>query len=166
MFFFFFRFFCKSGPISKGFAFSLPQNWLILQLFRNFCEIGPSSKDFLGPKWGPCPRIFGEKVTHLGGIFPYALTCEYPPGPDAITFGILKKTKHNKTNKKTALYSSFSCSPVYQIVKCFVSATQRVQHSVHVSNTLICKKGNQNQPEPENFAWLLSQVCLQRYFTK
>ena len=32
------------------------------------------------PKWDPCLRIFAEKVTHLGGTSPYALTCEYPPG--------------------------------------------------------------------------------------
>ena len=26
-----------------------------------------------------CLRIFGEKLTHLGGTSPYALTCECPP---------------------------------------------------------------------------------------
>ena len=29
----------------------------------------------------PCPRIFGEKQTHLGATSLYSLTCEYPPGP-------------------------------------------------------------------------------------
>ena len=72
----FFRNFRKSGPISKGFSTS---KWLILQFFRDFCEMGPSSKDFFGAKWDPCLRIFAEKVTHLGGTSPYALTCEYPP---------------------------------------------------------------------------------------
>ena len=58
----------------------LPQKWLILQFFRKFCEMGHSSKYFFFTKMGPmCLRIFGEKVTHLDGTSPYALTCEYPP---------------------------------------------------------------------------------------
>ena len=44
--------------------------------------MGPSSKEFFGPKWDPRLRIFGKKVTHLGGTSPYALTCEYPPPPE------------------------------------------------------------------------------------
>ena len=27
-------------------------------------------------KWDPCLRIFGEKITYLGGTSPYVLTCE------------------------------------------------------------------------------------------
>ena len=42
--------------------------------------MGPSSKDFFEQNGDPCLRIFAEKVTHLGGTSPYALTCEYPPG--------------------------------------------------------------------------------------
>ena len=57
----------------------LPQKRLFLPIFRNFCEMGPSSKDSFWPKWDPCQRILGEKVTHLGSTSPYALTCEYPP---------------------------------------------------------------------------------------
>ena len=37
------------------------------------------------PKWDPCLRIFGEKVTRLGGTSLYALTCEYPPPPRHLT---------------------------------------------------------------------------------
>ena len=71
-----FRNFCKLRPISKGF---LSQKRLILQFVRNFCKMGPSSMIFLTIV-GPYLRIFGEKVSHLGGTSPYALTCEYPPG--------------------------------------------------------------------------------------
>ena len=71
----FLEFFANRDPFLMIF---LPQKWLILQFFHDFGETGPSSKDFL-TKWDPCPRIFGEKVTHLGGTSPFALTCEYPP---------------------------------------------------------------------------------------
>ena len=30
-------------------------------------------------KMAPMSKDFAEKVTHLGGTSPYALTCEYPP---------------------------------------------------------------------------------------
>ena len=49
--------------------------------------MGPSSKDFFGPKWDPWLRIFGEKVTHLGGTSLYALKCEYPPGFTILDLG-------------------------------------------------------------------------------
>ena len=65
------------GPISKGFFYLKTADFT---MFCNFCEMGPSSKDFFWPKWDPCLRSFGKKVTHLDGTSPYALTCEYPPG--------------------------------------------------------------------------------------
>ena len=49
--------------------------------FFFFCEMGPSSKDFFDQNGTLVRlRIFGEKVTHLGGTSPYVLTCENPPG--------------------------------------------------------------------------------------
>ena len=79
----------KPLPISK---------WLIRQFSRNFRKSRPIPKGFsaskladsaifvkwdcslriFSTKMGPCLRIFGEKVTYLGGTSPYALTCEYP----------------------------------------------------------------------------------------
>ena len=59
--------------------------------FCNFCENGSSSKD-VWPKWNPCLRILGEKVTHLGGISPNALTFEYPtPPPRILTITLCTK---------------------------------------------------------------------------
>ena len=40
--------------------------------------MGPSSKDFYDQN-GTHLRIFGQKVTHLGGTSPYALTCVSTP---------------------------------------------------------------------------------------
>ena len=69
--FFFFEIFANPDPFLRVF---LPQKWLILQIFRNFGAMGPSFKDFFWLKWDPCLRIFCEKLTHLGGTSPYALT--------------------------------------------------------------------------------------------
>ena len=66
----FFEIFANRYPFLRVF---LPQKWLILHSFCIFCEMGPSSKDFLWPNWDPCLRIFGQKVTHLGGTSLYAL---------------------------------------------------------------------------------------------
>ena len=37
---------------------------------------------------GPMSKDFSEKVTHLGGTSPYALTCEYPPPPVVATLPV------------------------------------------------------------------------------
>ena len=47
-------------------------------IFLQFLWNGTLFFFFFWPNWDPCLRIFGEKVTHLGSISPYALTCEYP----------------------------------------------------------------------------------------
>ena len=82
-----FEIFANRDPFLRVF---LPQTRLILQVFHNFCEMGPSSNNIFLPKWNPCLRIFGEKVTHLGGTSPYALTCEYPPLVYIITFTVFQ----------------------------------------------------------------------------
>ena len=74
----FFRNFCKLRPISKGFSTSKMVNFTFF--FFKFCEMGPSSKNFFDQNEIHVYRFLVKKVTHLGGIFLYALTCEYPPG--------------------------------------------------------------------------------------
>ena len=75
----FFWNFCKSGPISKGFSTSNMADFSIL------CEMDSLLRIFW-PKLDPCLRTFSEKVTHLGGTFLYALTCEYHFPPPTQTF--------------------------------------------------------------------------------
>ena len=95
----------KPLSISKDFA-PPPQKWLICFLFcfvfEFFAIRDPFLRSFLADftifcnfaivkwdhllrifwaKWDPCLKIFGEKVTHLGGTSLYALRCEYPPPP-------------------------------------------------------------------------------------
>ena len=51
-------------------------------IFRNFFVIGPSSKHFFWQKWDPFLRIFGVKVTNLGGIhIPACFNMWVPPSP-------------------------------------------------------------------------------------
>ena len=72
----FFRNFRKSRLISKGVSASKTADFAIFSqiLWNETLQIG-----FFWPKWDPCLRIFGEKVTHLGGTSPHALSYELPP---------------------------------------------------------------------------------------
>ena len=72
----FFEIFANRDPFLRVF---LPQNGWFNNFFAIFAKWDPLLRIFFWPKWDPCLRIFAEKVTHLGGTSPYALTCEYPP---------------------------------------------------------------------------------------
>ena len=74
----FFEIFANRDPFLRVF---LPQNDWFYHFFAIFAKWDPLLRIFW-PKWDPCLRIFAEKVTHLGGTSPYALTCEYHPGAD------------------------------------------------------------------------------------
>ena len=64
----------------------LPQNgWFFFFFIEIFVKWDPLLRIFW-PKLDPCLRIFGEKVTHLSGTSPYALTCAYTPPPPAGTY--------------------------------------------------------------------------------
>ena len=72
--FFFSKNFRKLGAISKGFSTSKMADFSILAIFVKWDPL--LRFFFFLEKWDPCLRIFAEKVTHLGGTSPYALTCE------------------------------------------------------------------------------------------
>ena len=56
-------------------------------IFSRFLRNGTLFWGFFWPKWDTCLRTFAEKETHLGGTFPYALTCEYPPRAPTSHYG-------------------------------------------------------------------------------
>ena len=83
VFFFFFFFFVNRDSFLRV---SLPQKFykvffffFFFFFFVIFVKWGP-----LWPKWDTCLRIFGEKVTHLGGTSLYNLTDKSPP-PYSVT---------------------------------------------------------------------------------
>ena len=95
----------------------------LLRIFLN--KMGPMSKDF----WW--------KVTHLGGTFPYALSCESPPHPGInlsqierggeIARVVMRDNVHNPFMNKRLLCRycykrSLSLRKWYQIIlnRCFV----------------------------------------------
>ena len=75
------RIFLTQKRLKRQFSqrgFCLKNGWFY-NFVANFVKWDPPLRIFFWPKGDPCLRIFGEKVTHLDGISPYALICEYPP---------------------------------------------------------------------------------------
>ena len=85
-------------------------------------------------KWDSCLRIFGEKVTHLGGTSPYALTCEYPfptPGDKSYctcSYSVAAEYPHSNL-KGTLTYISHSRL-------CYMRPTLSVMRNLGVYNAV------------------------------
>ena len=72
--------FCKLGPISMGFYTSkMTDFFFLIFLWNRACFYR-----FFWPKWNPCLRIFGEKVTHLGCKIPVCCNMWVPLLPSMV----------------------------------------------------------------------------------